>query len=213
MNLRLLFLILLWLNAASGFAQETAAHAQTHPPLPPLQVIESLEVQRGNKTTIYQRVVPPVRPAPTATPLPSARPSAAVPLTAEQQRQAAMKSETLLLMATVHEQRVTELCWQQRGREYRAWSNIDFNHLAGVSEIETAETIYTLLLGASDITAAEAEAFNRAITERGLPAALLKQLPPPERFPAGRSGYVMAADLDALPVPGETTALLDALHT
>jgi hypothetical protein len=209
MNSRSILLAVLALAAGHSLAQESAP-APNRAALPPLQVIDSLEVRRGRDSTIYERVVPPVLP-----PRPPARlagESQAVPLTAEQQRRELKKSETLLVMATVYDHRVTELRWQQDGRERRAWSSIDFNHLAGVTDIETAGTIYQLLLALADLTSADVEANNRAIAEQGLPAGLTTQLPPPERFRADRSSYLLAEEPTG-PVPAEVTALLEALHT
>jgi hypothetical protein len=197
--------------ASSAWAQESAP-APTRAPLPPLQVIDGLEVRRGQDTTIYERVVPPVLPPRPPAPARAAVETQAVPLTAEQQRREAKKAETLLVMATVYDHRVTELRWQQDGRERRAWSSIDFNHLAGVTEIETAGTIYQWLLALANLTAAEVEANNRAMAEQGLPAKLITQLPPPEQFRADRSSYLLVED-SAGPAPAEVTALLEALHT
>jgi len=197
----------LWLMAGSGLAQDAAP---TRAPLPPLQVIESLEVRRGQDTTIYERVVPPVLPP--RPPAQAALEPQAVPLTAEQQRREAKKAETLLVTATVYDHRITELRWQQDGRERRAWSSIDFNHLADVTEIETAGTIYQLLLALANLTSAEVEANNRAIAEQGLPAKLMTQLPPPEQFLADRSSYSLV-EAPTGPAPAEVTALLEALHT
>jgi hypothetical protein len=156
-------------------------------------------------------VVPPaLSPEPAISPAPTLEPARALALTAEQQRRAAKKHETLLLTATVYEQRVTDVRWHQQGREYRAWSNVDFNHLAGVSEIETVDHIYQLLIGVTNQTAAEIEAFNRSITERGLPAAVMKPLPPAIAWNLERAEYQFVPETAA--VPAEVTAFLDTLH-
>jgi hypothetical protein len=199
---------LLALLANRGLAQESTAPKT----LPPLQVIEGIVIEKDGRTITYQRVVPPVLPPkPAATPAPAMDPAQALALTAERQRRAAKKFETLVLTATVYERRVTELRWHQQGREYRAWSNIDFNHLAGVSELETADHIYQLLFAVTNQTAAQVEALNRSITARGLPASVLKPLPPNIVWNPERAEYQLMPEAAA--VPAEVTTFLDTLHT
>jgi hypothetical protein len=200
---------------AAGFLACFYASAQeaTSPPLPALnlQVLESKQVVRGGRTITYQRVVPPVLPPqPAATPAPVLDATRVLAVSAEQQRRAAKKQETLFLTATVYDQRVTGLRWSQQGREYRAWSNIDFNHLAGVSEIETADHLYQLLFAVSNLTTAEVEAFNRSVAERGLPVSAMKSLPPAVTWSPARAEYQFEPETAVVPV--EATAFLDTLH-
>lgn len=193
-----------------------SAVAQTFMPEPgkpawKLRVIDGIEVRRGDKTTVYQRVEPlvlPPRPAATSAPTSGARRQ----LSAEQLRRAAKKSDMLLLSASVYEHAVTELRWHQQGRAYRAYSNIDFHHLEDLSEIETAGTIYQLIIALDAFTTAEVEAFNSSVSAKGLSAKLRKHIPPPETFTSGRPEYVLVADPADAPIPAEVTAMLDALH-
>jgi len=196
--------------AVNSWAQDSAP-APTRTPLPPLQVIEGVEVRRGQDTTVYQRVVPPVLPPRPRAPVRPAEEPQAPPLTAAQQRRAAKRSAVMFLSATVYDHRVTELRWFENQREYRAFSNADFNLLAGRSEIETDDTIYWLIMAVGNLTAEEVATFNQRIAAEGLPPAP-RQIPLPANFSATRAEYVLAEG-SALPLPAaETLAGLDALH-
>ncbi len=194
----------------NAWAQESAS-TPTRTPLPPLRVIEGIEVRRGQDTTVYQRVEPPVLPPRPPAPAQPAEEPQAPPLTAEQQRRAAKHSAVVFLSATVYDHRVTELRWFENQREYRAFSNADFNLLAGRGEIETEDTIYWLLMAVSSMTGEEVVAQNERIATLGLPLAP-RQIPVPENFSATRAEYVLAEG-SVTPFPSaETLAAFDALH-
>lgn len=48
----------------------------------------------------------------------------------------------LMFSATVYEGGTTELRWEHHGRDYHAWSPINFNYLTGIGDFETAEANY-----------------------------------------------------------------------
>jgi hypothetical protein len=136
------------------------------------------------------------------------------PLTPEQQRRAAKNSAVIFLSATVYDHRVTELRGFENQREYRAYSNADFNLLAGRGEIETEDTIYWLIMAVGNLGAEEVAALNERIATQGLPLAP-RQIPVPENFSATRAEYVLAEG-SAAPLPSAETLnalnALDALH-
>ena len=70
-----------------------------------------------------------------------------------QQRRAAKQQKVLFFSATVFDHKLTELQWSEEGRKYRAFSNIDFQYFSGMGEIETADTIYTLMMALDSGTA------------------------------------------------------------
>ena len=165
-----------------------------------LQVIEGMEVKLPDRSIFYQRVVPPL-PLPPRPPAPEAKPlSPAETATAE--ARARKKFEVLMISATVYDHRASELRWSIGNREYRAWSNIDFNFLAGQSEIETGDSIYFLIMAIANDTAEAAEAPNEK----------RKELPPAGSFSGKRSEYVLVDMEKETPTP-EALAPLDALHT
>ena len=59
----------------------------------------------------------------------------------------------LFFSATVLDHRLTELRWFEEGGMFRAFSNIDFQYFSGMGEIETADSIYTLMLALDTGTA------------------------------------------------------------
>ena len=153
MNQRLLALIvlnstgyLLALQSPSAFGQAAVADAKPAPPPLNFQMLERTVVKSGDHAIIYQRVAPPPPAAPSApTPVPVAKVLSPQELEAQQRREAKQHA-VLFFSATVLDHRVTELRWSDEGKEYRAFSNIDFSYFSGMGEIETAEAIYTLML-------------------------------------------------------------------
>ena len=148
-------------------------------------------------------------PAPVVQPLSLAESAAA-------EARAKKKSEVLMISATVYDRQVTELRWQAGNREYRAWSNIDFNYLAGQGEIETGDCVYLLIMGLGNETRESVAEWNRLAPEWERFAAAqgladqweIKTVPDLAKFPAGRSTYLLTGDSPA----DDSLAALDALH-
>ena len=179
-------------------------------------MLEGVEVKFPDHSVFYQRVAPPVPPvarAPVAV-LEAEPLSLAQSVAAEARAQ--KKSVVLMLSATVYDRQVTELRWSANGREYRAWSNSDFNLLAGQGEIETEACVYSLIMGLGNETRASVAAWNRLAPEWERLAAAqgladsweIKTVPDLSKFPIGRSTYLLSGDAPA----DESLAALDALH-
>ena len=163
-----------------------------------LQVIESLEVKRPERSILYQRVAPPMPPPMLpATPVPEAKTLSPAEAAAAEAR-AQKKLQTVIVSATVFDRRVTELRCYADNHEYHAWSNIDFNHLAGHSEIETEDAVYLLILSIANESSGAADAAHQ----------MRKELPPIGK----RAGYLLS-DREKQPPPPRALAPLDALHT
>lgn len=207
MNRRLLILSAL-LAAIPVVAQQDAAPTETKPT--ELQVIEGVEVKLPDRSIFYQRVAPPVALAKP----PSVRVPQPAPLTPEQSALAEARAkknfDVLMILATVHDRRMTELRWYVGGHEYRAWSNIDFNYLAGHGEIETEDTVYLLIMGIGNDSAEAVEAVKQNAAAFG--SSWHKELPPAESFSGKRSEYLLA-NVEKETPPPEALAPLDALHT
>lgn len=136
------------------------------------QVVAQHRIPLGNRALILNRVTPPQLP-----PLPISIPSttqtetvaaaafdAGVPLPTPPK-----KHELLFLIATVYDHRITEVQWFNGQREYRVFSNIDFNHLAGVNWFETEDTEYMLLMGIRNEASALQETFSHTRSEYLVP--------------------------------------------
>ena len=134
-------------------AQEPVNPAAVEKPERNFQVLERTVIKRGDHSIIYQRVAPPPPTTPSApAPVPVAKALTPQELEAQQRREAKQQA-ALFFSATVMDQRVTELRWSEEGKEYRAFSNIDFRYFSGMGEIETANAIYTLMLALDSGTA------------------------------------------------------------
>lgn len=156
-------------------------------------ILDELELRKGAGSTVFRRVVPPVEPVVPAKV--AAHSGAAV---AEEAAGAVKRSEVLLLSATVFDQRVTELKWTLDGRQFRAWSNVDFNNFTGVTQVESGDTVFSVMLALDNQSAADAAASGEL--PKDLPAAAKFQKP---------VAYFVEQGAEA---PAESLAGLDALH-
>ena len=115
---------------------------------------------------------------------------------ATEARRAAKVAEFASLMATVYPGPVTEICWQWGERTLRAYSNIDFRLLDGLSEIETESAVLSWFCVPMEGG------------EEALPGALRRRL----KLSSRNSEYVVdatEAEMEALP---GAFAVLDAIH-
>ncbi len=175
-------------------AQSPANPAAAAPPERNFQVLKRTEIKRGDRTIIFQRVAPP-----------QASPSAPAPVTpalsaqelAAQERRAAKQPRVLFFSATVLDRTLTELRWFDEAGPHRAFSNIDFQVFSGMGEIETADTIYTLMLA---LESGPAE----ALAER------TRDFPQIALLPHDRSAWLLAEGAGSPTTP--MMSALDAIH-
>jgi len=200
-----------WLCAANSFAEEGAPGGALPAERPYIhfEVRQTSRINLGSRTAIFNLVVPPILPP---APVPAV-PVNAQPPTAEQLQaaEARMQKEYVVLFFTamVIDRSVTALSWQHEGQQYRAFSNVDFNYFCGVHEIETADSVYWLLMGAGDQTREQAEAERTEAVAHGL-AQFAVPIPQRAEFSVTRSEYVVAGG-----TAGESNGAfkwLDALH-
>lgn len=165
-------------------------------------ILDELELRKGGSSTVFRRVVPPVE---AVVPAEAVAPARAVKGAvrsgggvAEDAAGVVKKSEVLLLSATVFDRRVTELKWTVGGRQFRAWSNVDFNNFTGVTQVEAGDTIYTVMLALD----------NQSVADAAAGGLLPKDLPAAGKFPKPVAYFVE----QGAEVPAESLAGLDALH-
>ena len=167
-----------------------------------LKVLESVEVKLPNRSIIYKRVEPPAVPvSPSAT-------QAVLDATNTATETLEEKSEVLLLSATVHDRRVSELRWSFRQRRYTAVSNIDMNYFRGLGGFETGGTAWLLVMGIGNETSESSEALAQSAVEKGWPWRMWHWFS--EAQPAPVAEYVLVNG-DSPPEPG-VLAAIDALH-
>lgn len=188
-----------------------------------LRVLESQEVDFGNRSIFYNRVETPVlkaRPKPRQAPVEP--PRAPTPEELEQIRIGESKRDvTLFLSSTVYDRDVTYVRWQREDGEYVLWSSIDFNYLRGLMTFETPESRYSVFLGIGNESRKQVEEWNaQAERDPELKAYSKKEgidfrLPlPPRRIPGAtpaRSAY-QSVSVPKTGVDPEVTRALDELH-
>ena len=174
----------------------TAAITEVATPQPipgTYQILEQRIVQHDGYTVTYNRITPPQMskvPAPVA-----------APLTLEEQALADSRRGkahgNLSIGCTVFDHEVTELHWTSGGKRHLAYSNIDFNLIAGLGSFDSADTVYSSILAVGNSTRAS------------LAAAAIPAL---SEFPTDLSIYLVPADDSLTEADNETLAALDALH-
>ena len=144
-----------------------------------MRVLDQQQVEIGTHVITFNRIAPPVLPAPTPTPAPTpqsqaqtraapvARTATRSPGTRSQGRTNARSARTsdatgnqekpykmLSVSATVYDHQFSELRrYGGNAPELRVYVNMDFNLFAGVTSIETADTVYMLIFGLGNDTA------------------------------------------------------------
>lgn len=198
-------------QTATGVANESPTRPALH-----LRVLDGVEVKFPDHSVFYHRVAPPTAPVarvPVAVPV---VPSLSLAESAAADARASKKSAVLMLSATVYDHRVTELRWRSGNRDYHAWSNLDFNYVAGKGEIETTDCVYFLIMGLGNETRESVAEWNRfapewerLAAEEGLAGQWeTKTVPDLAKFPAGRSTYLLSGEAPT----DDSLAALDALH-
>ena len=185
------------------------------------EVIDSYEADLGDHKIIFHWVKPPAaRVKPVVASMP-AEPSSEVLAQIEAQR--AGEHQSLLLTGTVYDREVTELKWSYGGRSYRAFSNVDFDHLCCNFElltIEEGDRVYKITKVIDSESTETRAMINRARLEQGQPALPAKWIPSPEDFPLGRSAFLLVdrgarGNDEAAPTDDEIRAAcagIEAIH-
>ena len=190
------------LCAGDSLAQEGAAAgaatADSVPATPAreFRVLDQEVIELGQRTVTYNLVETPIlKPQPVPLPPPPARELTAAEL-AFVERMQRKEFKTLFLSATVYDHDVTELRWWEEGQQYRVFSNIDFNLIAGVGEIETDTAVYMVLMGIGNETRKDVAEWNAYVAAQGWPRPMKTEIPSARAFPAGRSTYFIAPEAD-----------------
>ncbi len=157
------------------------------------QILEQRIVQHDGYTVTYNRITPPQMSKVLA---PVARPLTVAEQALADSRQAKAHGN-LSIGCTVFDHEVTELHWTSGGKRHVAYSNIDFNLVAGLGTFDSANTVYSSILAVGNSTrATQAAAAIPALSE----------------FPSGLSIYLVPADDTFAEADNEALAALDALH-
>ena len=197
-------LVLLTLIASAQDSLETVK-----PERPPIhfQVVKSWMADLGDHAIFLNQVAPPILPqSPVALPQANAQATGAV---LRRNPAVGKKSDLLFLSATVQDHRFTEIRWTEDGRSCSAFSNIDFNLLAGSVSFETADTVYSLMLSVRNVTTNPAAP---AVQSVGKPQPARWQIPGLDQLSPARAQYLYVVDESGIPPREQELAALDSLH-
>ena len=122
------------------------------------------------------------------------------------------KQRMLMLSATVYDRKLTKLQWYHEGQQYVAWSNVDFNYLRPLTEIETQEANYSFLLGIGNESTEKIKESIRLAKEKGV--KIYDEWPIPELpdFARDSPEYFVIASNDSAERPAGAYIPIDALH-
>ena len=120
--------------------------------------------------------------------------------------------EVLFLSATVRDRKFSEIRWADGVHRWSAFSNMDFNLLAALGSIETADTEYSLLLAISDEPAGTDGLAKQGEADGEKAAVEGRQIPSLEKLSPTRAQYLVFEDKSGAPPSAKDLAALDALH-
>ena len=183
----------------------------TNPERPPIhfQVLQGWKADLGDHAIFLNRVAPPVLPTtPPPAPAPTAEEIAAAK--SAQTQTPRKKSEMLFLSATVYAHQYTEIGWTDGGHTFRAYSNIDFNLLTGAGAIESADTVYSLLLAVSNTSRQPGRPPQADPSQDS--AVGIERIPDLGKLSATKAQYLIAEDETGITPQAKDLAALDALH-
>jgi hypothetical protein len=150
----------------TGLAQENVTidgvlNDGTPPPspqpkvLPEFTILSTEEIPMEKRKLIVNRVENPGFPDPTPPPPVPVDPAALEAFKNSPEYQAIQERSDntthLFLSATVVDHRATLLRWWDKGKEYQAWSNVDFNYLTGFASFSKGDRHFVTFMGVGDI--------------------------------------------------------------
>ncbi len=175
----------------------------------PVTVVKSWRADFGDRSIYLNRVVPPaLQEAPAVVP-DTTGPSA--PTVVAPGLVPSKKTEILFLSATVYNHRITEFRWTADGLGFRAYSNVDFNLLAGVPTFESADTIYLLLLAVLNPPAQIGQP-SQTGTPRDAGVVQTPSIPALDKLNANHAQYIVGENPDGSVPTDQNLAALDAMH-
>jgi len=182
-----------------------------------LRVLESQEIDLGERSIIFNRVETPKlqpRPEPVVE-----KPREETALTSEEmelyRKWAEKEQVTLFLSTTVYDRQVTKVSWCRPEGEYVFWSSIDFNFLRPLFDFETPEVRYMVLLGIGDETTEEVKRWNAEVLRQKYPLEWQWPLPPLVSQIPGATASHSAYSMVKVPKEGADPTViktLDDLH-
>lgn len=137
-------------------ANTHAEPAETKQEPPQFRVLDSQEVDLGSRSIIYNRVETPVlkpQPAPIEEPpTPVAEHVPTAEELAEMRRWEEMNYVSLFLSCTVYDNQLTEVRFRDGETDVVFWSNVNFNYLSQLFDLQIKDTYYSIFVAVGDST-------------------------------------------------------------
>ncbi len=172
------------------------------------RILEQRVVQHEGYKTTYNRITPPQMSRVPAT--------EARPLTTEEQALVDSRKGKahgqLSIGATVYDHEITEIHWTSGGKRHVAYSNIDFNLVAGLGTFDSTDTVYSSMIAVGNASLKERDTGVPPVQSQNPQASSLYHVPALSEFPSDLSIYLVPADDTFTEAGNETLAALDALH-
>jgi hypothetical protein len=180
-SLRLLLVL-----AFGGFAGSALASEPR-----PLRILDSQEVDLGDRKILYNRLEAPILKPRTKAPASTPATKGAI----EEPPSDPRPCHAVFLSVTTHPGGLSHARWHDGSRENVVWSNIDFRDFGSVASLETPAAVYSIFLIAVEITAEDVAAGGW-------------ELPPSHLPPASRGpGWIPIA-----PLSPEATQMMNDFH-
>ena len=205
----LFLLITVQLVYVSALAQDADAPPPKPAPAIAFRVIRQRVVESDGQSVVLNRVAPPLLPQEPAAPAPTTQEADAAKQAVPEPP--AKKSVILFLSATVYDHKITAIGFMGGSSKAGIFSNIDFNLLAGVGNIETGGAIYSLMLAVNNQSADDAATHNRQLAGQGTQMAW-NRIPNREEFSAKHSECIVVEDATHQAPTGDELAALNVLH-
>lgn len=183
---------------------------------PPLRVLDSLEVNLGPRSIIYNRVETPVLKAQPAPAQETAAPVVEYVSTAEEleemRRWEALSQVSLFLNCTVYDGRLSEVSFRQGDFEVVFLSSVNFHYLSHLFDLQTEDTYYFLFMGIGDSTKEEFNQKHKEFLRDKSPDLVSSGLLAP-LAPGGTASASTWHVTSKGPVPAEVLRTIEDLHT
>lgn len=198
--------------SAGAHAEDTTREVDP----PEYRVLDSLEIDLGSRSIIYNRVETPVlKPQPTPAGGPSAPVAEYVPTAEEleEMRQwEALSQVSLFLTCTVYDGRWSEVSFRQGNSDVVFWSTVNFRYLSHLFDLQTEDTYYLLFMGIGDSTKEEFTQKHKEFLRNSSPdlvtSGLSTPLAPGSMAPAS-SWHITSKRA----VPAEVLRTIEDLHS
>ncbi len=117
---------------------------------------------------------------------------------------------TIMLSATVYDHKLSEIQWRKDGLEFTVLSNIDFNYLSSLGEMENGLTHWSCFFLVDNVDAELEQQAARRVAAEG-EVYIPQPVPDGSMLDSGKADYAIYAE-PGDQIPPELVEQMDALH-